>query len=43
MDVNTVDDDVGHVLDGDTRATSNVDARSTAVYSLERVHNQLFF
>lgn len=43
VDVDAVDDDVGHVLDGDARAAGDVYARSTAVYGLERVHDQLFF
>lgn len=43
VDVDTVDNDVGHVLDGDARAAGNVNIRSTAVYGLERVHDKLFF
>ena len=43
MDVDTVDDDVSHVLNSDARAAGDVHASSTAVYGLERVHHQLFF
>ena len=43
VDVDAVDDDVGHVLGSDARATGDMDVRSTAVNGLERVHDQLFF
>lgn len=38
MDVDSVDDDVGNILDGDTCTISNVDVRATPIYGLEAVH-----
>lgn len=40
--VQTMNDNVGHKLDGDAWPTSNVHAGSSTVDGLERVHDQLF-
>lgn len=41
MNVETMNYDVGHVLDGNARSSSNVDVSSSAVDCLEGVHDQL--
>lgn len=41
VDVESMYDNVGHVLDGNAWPTGNVHARSSAVEGLERVHDQL--
>lgn len=41
MNVQTMNYNVGHVLDGNARSSSNVDAGSSTVDGLEGVHDQL--
>lgn len=43
MDMNPMDDNVGHVLDRDTRPTRDVYGSSTTIDGFERVHDELFF
>lgn len=41
MDINTVDDDVRHILDRDARASSDRNVHASSVDRFEAVHDQL--
>lgn len=40
MDVQAMDDHIGHKLDSDAPAVSNVNVDPTAIYGLEAVHDK---
>lgn len=41
MNVNSMDDDIGHILNGYACTIGNVDIDPTSIYGLEAVHDQL--